>query len=212
MTEKSQKSRAEIWREKGVVVCGISGKIGSGKTTLADALQISFPSSSTKVIVRNFADSLKEEVALHLNVGVALCYSHEGKNTYLPDYGMTVGEFLQQWGTRLRDLHPQIWVLAVQSFIDRCVRDTAGYARTVVLIGDCRFPNEVEWVHSVGGKVVRLNGDPANERARSTRDLNHISETALDSFDGFDLVVNTDACDKAETKNRVLKCLFSQQR
>ena len=201
-------ARAQLWREQNVTVVGLSGKIGSGKTCAAETIQKSFPNT----VVRNFADRLKEEVAMHLEIDLALCYSHDGKNMRLDAYGMTLGEFLQQWGTRLRDIHPEIWVLAVQSFIDACVKKKASKdEKLIVCIGDCRFPNECMWVNSVGGIVIRLNGDPGGERARSKRDMSHISETALDAYQGFDLIVDTNRCDKKETAQRILDCIASQQ-
>ena len=47
--------------------------------------------------------------------------------------------------------------------------------------------NEADAVSRYGGTLVRLVGDPGKVRANSTRDLNHISETALDNYQGFDL-------------------------
>lgn len=194
--------RAALWRAKNVVVVGISGKIGAGKSCACESIRAAFPAET---VVRNFADRLKEEVALHLGIDVALCYSHDGKNTFLPDYGITLGEFLQQWGTRLRGLHPEIWVLAVQSYIDVCVaQKTDDDAQLIVVIGDCRFLNEVQWIRRVGGTTIRLNGDPAGERARSKRDQSHVSETALDNYTDFDLVIDTDRNDREQTGKLVL--------
>lgn len=208
-TEAQKDERAKLWRDQNVIVCGFSGKIGSGKTCAAETVQRAFGSS--QCILRNFADRLKEEVAMHLGIDVALCYSHHGKNMFLDDYQMTLGEFLQKWGTMLRDLHPDIWVLAVQSFVDVCVaKKTDKDEQLLVLIGDVRFENECNWVQSVGGVVVRLNGDPGKERANSKRDHTHISETALDNYDGFDLVIDTEGCGKEETGNRILTCIGSR--
>jgi hypothetical protein len=40
--------------------------------------------------------------------------------------------------------------------------------------------------------LIRLNGDPSGERARSTRNLEHPSETALDNYPHFDVIIDTE--------------------
>ena len=55
-----------------------------------------------------------------------------------------------------------------------------------------RFPNEADAVKSRKGLLVRIEGDPAKVRAKSTRDTSHISETALDNYSGFDYTYKND--------------------
>lgn len=57
-------------------VIAISGKIGTGKTPLADALASAFP-----MPVLNFADALKEEVASIFGIDIGLLNSRAGKQT-----------------------------------------------------------------------------------------------------------------------------------
>lgn len=53
---------------------------------------------------------------------------------------------------------------------------------------DVRFPHELDWVHSMGGKVVRLElGDRPPRLAGAA--AQHSSETALDYSNDFDLVI-----------------------
>lgn len=192
-------------REHRVLVCVVSGKIGAGKTTLCDGLVASPLLNGCTVLVRNFADRLKEIVALHLDVDLSMTQTHEGKNTTLPAYdNASIGTMLQQVGSKLREVHPLFWINAVESWLEARIDERFSAATTkttakeklpfnmLVLIGDGRFPNEVEWVKErCGGMSIRLVGDPGGERARSTRDKTHISETALDAYDAFDLVLST---------------------
>lgn len=213
-------------RQHRVLVCVVSGKIGAGKTTLCDGLVASLGGhnvvgkESAVVLVRNFADRLKEIVALHLDIDLSMTQTHQGKNTILPAYdNASIGTMLQQVGSKLREVHPLFWINAVESWLEARIDERVSAANTassvqkdarkdakeeneskdslpfnmLVLIGDGRFPNEVEWVKErCGGMSIRLNGDPGGERARSTRDKTHISETALDAYDAFDLVLSTD--------------------
>jgi hypothetical protein len=59
---------------------------------------------------------------------------------------------------------------------------TSSYATTGDFKGDGLYK-------STDGIMIRINGDPALVRANSNRDLNHISETALDNAD-FEYVIN----------------------
>lgn len=61
------------------------------------------------------------------------------------------------------------------------------------VIPDIRFPNEVDFVHSMGGEVIRINAPTRAEgNTLSAEARLHISETALDDFVKFDHVVNND--------------------
>lgn len=193
-------------RQNNVIVIGVSGKIGSGKTCLAKGLQGRFKN----VVLRNFADRLKEEVAMHLEIDVAMCYTHEGKNVYLPQYGMTIGEFLQHWGTKLRDVHEEIWILAVQSFVEARIAEKQSSEPLIVVVGDVRFPNELDWVRKIGGLSVRLTGDPQQERAKSKRNMQHPSETSLDQFEAdgrFDIIVDTERNNRLSTLQIVAEAI-----
>lgn len=51
------------------------------------------------------------------------------------------------------------------------------------LVTDVRFPNEAQAIKERGGLLVRINrGTPADNQ--------HISETALDDYEGFDIVID----------------------
>lgn len=188
-----------------VLVCGISGQIGSGKTTLCDSLVKLVGAKSA--LVRNFGDRLKEEIAFHLNDDVQQFYTHEGKNEMVPLYGMTRGTMLQKWGDAIRGVHPMAWIFAVHAWvedqIDKRIADGSlgtqlGHlpCNLLILLGDARMPNELEWIEEqCAGLAIRLFGDPAGVRAKSTRDLTHISETALDNYTGFKIQINTNLYD-----------------
>ncbi len=158
------------------VIIGISGKIGSGKDTLADLLI----KKDSAFVKKSFAYKLKQIGAFLTGTEIELWTTQEGKNVNLLEWGMTVGEFQQKLGTEAMrlGLHPQTWILSL--FADWREGDKW-------IITDMRFVNEANKVTEVGGTLVRLNGDPAKVRENSKRDLTHPSETDLDNYE-FDLV------------------------
>lgn len=84
---------------------------------------------------------------------------------------------------------PDIWVHPVmkKAFKERSINGKP----VVTIVSDCRFPNEADAGRARGGVVIRLNRKDARKDAHG-RDPNHISETALDNYEYFDLVIDND--------------------
>lgn len=98
---------------------------------------------------------------------------------------MTAREVLQYVGTNwFRRAYSNVWV-------DACLRQIITEGSLYAVITDVRFPNEVDGVHSIGGKVIRLTRNPAGDT-----DV-HPSEKALDreNFDWtkFDAILDNSA-------------------
>ncbi len=154
------------------MIYAISGKIGSGKTTLAELLKENLISKGRKVEIVNFADKLKE-----------ICFlltgyygkTQEEKNIYIEEYGFTVGEALQLIGTNAmrNNYHKDVWVISTF----KNMKPDTDY-----IIADCRFKNEADFCNKNNAKLIRIDGDPADTRKSSKRDLNHPSETDLDDY------------------------------
>ena len=160
------------------MIIGISGKYGTGKTTLANALQQEFGG-----VHLAFATRLKQAASIITGVAEEHMWTDEGKSIYIQHLGMTVGRFLQVFGTKMRETFGyDIWV-------DPVIGETERH--DLAFIADCRFPNEVEAIKAAGGVVIRLNR-PNVDPALNGRDPNHPSETALDDYKGFDLVIEND--------------------
>jgi hypothetical protein len=62
------------------------------------------------------------------------------------------------------------------------------------LVPDVRFPNEAKAIHERGGILVRVNRYPKEDTFQYTTGPNipaqHSSETALDNYKGFDVVID----------------------
>lgn len=164
-------------------IVGISGKIGSGKSTFARHLCEKYQEYTRMGV----GDAVKLACSRLFDFPLELCYSDSGKMTVVVvslkgffHKGMTVREVLQWWGTDI-----------VRSMVDKdhWVREIVRLSgNTMVVVDDIRFPNEAEMVKDAGGVLIRINDYPSKPEP-DFRIASHPSETALDSYDGFDLVI-----------------------
>lgn len=104
---------------------------------------------------------------------------------------------LQYWGTEVRrSQDPEYWVR--KALVPAVEAMAGGHS---VFFTDVRFVNEVVGAQRLGFCVARLNVSAATQRARlrardglepSASALGHVSETALDAYTGFDLIIDND--------------------
>ena len=161
----------------------ISGKISSGKDILSEKIFEYLRCRGIKYAHLKFAGALKDVASILTGGDLEDQYSDEGKEQMVNELGMTNGTLQQILGTILREkLHPNIWIFPVLNFI-RNNRDT------VCVISDCRFKNEADSIKKNGGVIIRLN---RKNRNIGKRDPNHISETDLDDYENFDLIIDND--------------------
>lgn len=167
------------------VIIGISGKIGSGKDTVAqyiiDNMQL------FKFQQKSFAYNLKHISAIISGKSVDSMFTQEGKNVKLPMYNdISVGELQQIIGTDLfrEEFDEDVWIKSLFASYDK--------ANDNWVVSDVRFENEAETIRKMGGILVRLEGDPTGIRANSNRNMNHASETDLDDYEHFDIVFRTE--------------------
>lgn len=159
-------------------IIAVSGKIGSGKSTLTSYLKRMYPGIEEKF----FAEKLKRLVALLAGVDYELTLTQEGKNTFVPEFDLTIGEMCQQLGTDVlrKNFRDDIWIKSL--FAD--IKPGGTY-----VISDCRFKNEAEELKKLGAVIIRVNRPNNPVAEKSGRDLTHISETDLDDYD-FDYTID----------------------
>jgi hypothetical protein len=202
---------------------GISGKIGSGKDTVAAIIQELYPQYE----VKKFAGKLKDIASILTGIPVEKFEDQEFKKTDLgkewsyvyPDQYyddgesvmvcMSVRQLLQKLGTdALRDnLHENVWVNALMAdYVEKPVNvlEGEGYRLEDTLpnwiITDTRFPNEAKIIEEKDGILLRVE--------RSTCNLGtHPSETALDDFPFEHVIFNNGSMD--DLRNEVKKFLES---
>lgn len=140
---------------------GLAGRAGVGKSSAAT--MIADMAARDGMCVRRiaFADALKEH---------AWSLGWDGKKD---ERGR---RFLQKLGTEVaRDYNPNFWIECLKERRDSFLRITKFDGEILFLHDDIRFPNERDFVKSVG-VVLRLNGGPEHTRI----DESHASEQVLD--------------------------------
>lgn len=220
----------------------ISGHMLSGKDTLARTMADYFTNKGFNPIILGFADALKIEVDLIINLIrrdggdmakiMADSFYHDVSASQiarmvriltsdaLSDPSLTaksrtqsVREALQYWGTNVRrGADPDYWVKKVRQ---RVYELLDADNKNVIIISDARFPNELDMVKSLCGKIIRLNVSPVTQVRRlykrdglqaDQKKLSHPSETACDDYNGFDYVIDTTTI----PLNMMLKTLENQ--
>lgn len=196
-------------------IIGISGKIGSGKNYLANALSIELTRRGYVCAENSFARPLKDELTniIHdrrnklsiLKISkkydisfiqtwklVRFFQKEINENATIDGYTKTNGirRSLQYLGTDIRRRKdPMYWVNLLHATLPEC---------DILFIPDTRFPSEADSVRSSDGFNMRLEVNRevilarASERDKirySAVSENHVSETALDDYMHFDVIV-----------------------
>lgn len=138
------------------MILGLVGLIGSGKDTVADFLtaEMGFRRES-------FARPLKDAVAAVFNwdremlegrTEASRVWREQKDEWWSQRLGqdITPRKVLQLWGTEVcrAGYHNDIWVASLESRLKNSSQD--------VVITDCRFPNEIDAIQRIGGRVLRI--------------------------------------------------------
>lgn len=178
----------------GNMKIAISGKIASGKTSLANEIILN---SDKKIGLFSFASPIKK-IAYE-----CFCMS--------TDPNLKDRKLLQNIGQKLREIDQDVWVNAFLNLIKN---------EDNVICDDLRFKNEATTLIDAGFTLVRLNICPELqlERLKNTypktweehvRKLNNISETDLDNcIDMFDLVINVKKTKSTRSQHKSLYLLM----
>lgn len=176
------------------MIVGLHGKMGTGKSTVADSLQSLLDEKfSIESTVKSFASPIYKLVALLFNAEVEEI--KRNKNTLVRPRSFTgqrsYRELLQNVGMELRDIvSKDIWINALFGSDNMHVLNdwTADYKWWI--IDDLRFQNEFYRIRSMGGKLIKIERDIQNNISEDI--LNNGSEIDLDLIpnDEWDLVLD----------------------
>lgn len=177
------------------MIIGFSGSFGSGKTTRAQYLSQKLDNLGKDYYFTNFAGSLKNMLIEHFGVSHSKFDTTSGKSEICPKYGVTYGKVLQMYGQGMRNIDPDFWIDKLEKKIDNSLD-------CIVIIGDVRYQNELDWIKKKGGYVFKKSG--IREKSIAGRDINHESEKELIGYDMvFPAKTNVD-----EDIDMILKLLF----
>ena len=144
----------------GLTVVGFTGKAGSGKDHMGKMLWRThgfFPLA--------FADALKAIVSSEFDIPISdMLGGHKTEKARTA---------LQVYGTdNRRASDPQVWIKHLESHL-RLISDRIGIRRFSVT--DVRFQNEADWIRSLGGFVIWLQG--RTNTGLTEKQQQHSSET-----------------------------------
>ena len=172
---------------------GLIGKMGSGKSTAADALR------SLGYIPLSFAAPLKEMVIdadplvtygehfgvpIHLSDLLDAGYTFEECKREYPE----VRRSLQRIGQGIRRIDPDYWV---RNLLARAVECPPSVP---IVVTDVRYPNEADALRKNGFTLVRVKRQLTTTKGLTndeTRAMLHESETALDRY-AVDVTIRND--------------------
>jgi dephospho-CoA kinase len=166
------KTTIKVEREIPVVKIALTGKMRSGKDTVANHLYIRH--SFNRVA---FGDALKKNA--------------HATFPWVSEFSKPRALY-QQFGQLMRQIEPDVWVKhaeqAVKGAIDFNVH--TGAEKVGVVISDLRQPNEYEWARANGYTVIRVTAPDEDRLFRAKlagdsfteTDLEHETESHIDGF------------------------------
>ena len=163
-----------------MIIIGIVGRIGSGKTTVSGHLCEKYAFKKYSI-----AEPLKK---IGLILGFTEKELYVDKTTVNADFGVTGREFLQKFGTEIcRELLPtiipgmeSIWIRLLKKYF----RGKSDKAR--IIIDDVRFPDELEALKEFGAVIIELK-----RGEEDTSENRHASEF---NIEGADHVIENNGC------------------
>lgn len=171
------------------MIVAIVGRAGHGKDTLADMIieeySIQHTTQKGAKIERTesfrpfekarFAEGVKRACAAITGYPISVFYDRESYTNVVKPFDFTVRELMQKVGEGMRKtIHPDIWA---NTALMRC-KHNGNY-----LFCDTRYPNEIEMIKKVGGKIINIiRHDFVDSSLTSEESKSHSSETALDNY------------------------------
>lgn len=176
----------EIW--------GFSGKLSTGKNYVSERIFLPMLDEK-KTICLAFANHFKIDAIVKQGLDRNKVFGKKDDHTRRVLQIMGTEEGRNKYGEN-------IWVNLAEEW--RAYYENLGYERAIVF--DVRFPNEVDYIKKAGGKVIRIES-PMRHLAGAQKEaeangvdvnliMGHASETSLDGYENFDLVVKNDPLDQ----------------
>ncbi len=165
------------------ILIGVSGRAGSGKSTVATYLQ------QSQFVKIAFADSLKEAAQVLFDFSTEQLYNSDLKHIEDYRWGVSPRKALQLLGDDFARgmIHPDFWVMKAQHIINQCI----GKGRTKLVVEDLRYDNEKAMILRNGGYILHIQRDN-NPYKISTE---HLSEKGITLDHTCTIIDNNTTCE-----------------
>jgi hypothetical protein len=165
------------------LLIGLSGKAGSGKSTVGDYLagahgyaQFAF-AGALKAVVQTAFHFTDEQMVF-------------GKEVVDPRCGKSPRWCLQHFGSAFREVWPEVWIWNLRWEILGFLAENGQYP---IVVTDLRFRDEAAALKAMGAVLVRLRRDKDHRlEACATGIPGHVSEVDLDGWEGWDYRIVND--------------------
>ena len=141
-------------------IIGLCGAARSGKDSFYTFSKDIFKSNGILTERIAFADELKQECLKFLKDNTGL-----SPFTKDPKEKEIIRPFLVTYGTHIRrKLNPNCWIDRINKKAKNLISEGI-----VPIVTDVRYPNEADWIHSLGGKVIHISRfgiEPINTEER----------------------------------------------
>jgi dephospho-CoA kinase len=175
------KHMLNVSREVSVTKIALTGKMRSGKDTVANHLYIKHGFSRIA-----FGTELKR--IAHITF------------PWVSEFSKPRALY-QQFGQLMREIDPDVWIKHAERAVNGAIdfRVNTGAERVGVVVTDLRQPNEYEWARANGFTIIRVTAPDDVRIGRAINagddfcenDLEHETELSIDKFD-VDFTVNND--------------------
>jgi hypothetical protein len=190
------------------LLIGLSGKAGSGKSTVGDYL-----AGAHGYVQFSFAGALKDvlQTAFHFTAE-QMVY---GKETVDPRCGKSPRWCLQYFGTAFRAIWPEIWIWNLRWEILGFLAENGQHP---IVVTDVRFRDEAAALKAMGAVLVRIErpgageegghtGPPLREYPCATGIPGHCSEIDLDGWEGWQAGQGNHVIDNSGTLQNLANCV-----
>lgn len=175
--QPSEQLKAYV-KNEDIKILGITGKMFSGKDTVAEFIHFAFRNSR----ITSFAYPMKQMLIDYFGFTYENLYTVEGKNSYNEFWEMTNRDALQKIGTECfrNNFHVDTWLKTMEVNIRNNLTP-------IIIIPDVRFLNEAELISALGGSILKIVRDGVK---RDPNQMAHASETMIDQIPYDMLLVN----------------------
>lgn len=136
-------------------VHGIMGAAGAGKDTTAAGIIAEAPD----FIALAFADPMKLGASVTFGIPIEHFYDREVKEVDDPFWGISPRVICQKYGQMMRELFSEdFWIRRMDGMIKM-------HNLQKIVVTDVRYENEVDYVKSLGGKILGVVRDDLEEVA-----------------------------------------------